>query len=66
MNYPIDYNDDKERRKTHPLFLPNIDSGTKGEELKKNLVEDNMKSNKTALKKIRLLIEMYYIKLQRS
>ena len=38
MNCPIDYNDEKERRKTHPLFLPNIDSGTKGEELKKNLV----------------------------
>ena len=66
MNCPIDYDDDKERRKTHPLFLPKIEAGTNGEELKKNPVGDIMKSNKTALEKLRLLMEMEFIKLQRS
>ena len=47
INYPIDYNDEKEYRKTHPLLLPKIEARTKGEELKKNPVGDSMKSNKT-------------------
>ena len=51
MNLPINYNDEEERRKTHPLLLRNIEAGTKGEELKKNPNEDSIKSNKTALDK---------------
>ena len=50
MNRLIDYNDDKDSRKLHPLLLPRIEAGSKGEELKKNIVGDGMKSNKTALK----------------
>ena len=30
MNYHIDYDNDEERRKTHPILLPNISAGTKG------------------------------------
>ena len=51
MNCHIDSNDDKERRKTHPILLPHIEVGTKGEEPKKNHVGDSMKSYKTALEK---------------
>ena len=49
MNCPIDYDDDKERRKTHPLFLPKIEAGTNGEELKKNHVGDSIKRNNKSL-----------------
>ena len=59
MNLPIDYGDDKERRRTHPLLLPKIESKTKGEEQKNNPVGDNMKREKTALEKLSLLMEMY-------
>ena len=31
MNCLINYDDDKEPGKTHPLFLPKIEAGTKGE-----------------------------------
>ena len=51
MNFPINYDYDKERRKTHPFFLPKIEDSTKGEELKKNIVGGSMKSNKIALEK---------------
>ena len=43
MNCPVDYDDNKERRKTHPLLLPNIEAITKGGELKKNPVGDSKK-----------------------
>ena len=66
MNFPINYDDDKERRKTHPFLMPKIEAGTKGGELKKNSVGGSMKSNKTALGKIRLLMEIEFINLQRS
>ena len=66
MNFPINYNGDKERRKTHPFLMPKIAAGTKGEELKKNSVGGSMKSNNTALGKIRLLMEIEFINLQRS
>ena len=49
MNFHIDYVDDKKRIKTHPLLLPKIESGTKGEEIKKKPVGDSMKSNNTEL-----------------
>ena len=39
----------KERGKTHPLLLPNIEDGTKVGELNKNLDGYSMKSYKTAL-----------------
>ena len=51
MNFPIDYGDEEECKKTHPLLLPDIESNTKGEELKKNPVGDNMKRKTTALGK---------------
>ena len=56
MNCPINYNEDEERRKTHHLFLPKIVNSTKVKELKKNPIEDSMKSNKIALGKLRLLM----------
>ena len=64
MNFPINYNGDKEHRKTHPFLMPKIAAGTKGEELKKNTVGGSMKINKTALGILRLLMEMECIKLQ--
>ena len=51
MNFPINYDDDEEQRKIHLLFLPNIEAGTKGEELNNNTVGNSIKSNKTALGK---------------
>ena len=51
MNFPIDYDDYKELRKTYPLLLTKIESNTNGEELKKNPVGDNMKRKNTALEK---------------
>ena len=53
MNCPIDYGDEEERGNTSPLLLPKIEANTKGEQLKKNHVGDNMKSKKTALGKTR-------------
>ena len=66
MNFPIDYDDDKECRKTLSIFLPKIKAGTNGEELKKNPVRDSMKSNKTVTGKLQMLTEMECMNLQRS
>ena len=51
MNCPIDYDDDEQHRKTHPILLPKIEVGTKGGELKKNSLGGNMKIIKTELEK---------------
>ena len=51
MNFSLDYDDNKERRKTYPLLLPKIEAITKGGELKKNPVRDSNKSIKIALGK---------------
>ena len=66
INFPIEYNDDEEHIKTHPLLLPKIEVGTKGEELKKNPIGSIMKSNKMVVEKLSFLMEMDCIKLQRS
>ena len=51
MNCPIDYDDEEEHRKTHTLFLPNIEANTKGEELKNNSVGGNMNNEKDSIGK---------------
>ena len=51
MNVPIDYGDEEECKKTHPLLLPKIEANTKGEEPKNNPVGDNMKRKNKALGK---------------
>ena len=45
MNFPVYYDDDKERIKTHPLLLTKIKAGTKGGELNQGPVGDSIKVN---------------------
>ena len=41
MNFPVNYDDYKEPRKTHPLLLTKIETGTKGGKLNKDPVGDS-------------------------
>ena len=52
MNFPLDYDDEVERRRTHPKLLPNVEADTAGGILEMKLdmvsVEDNAKAAKLA------------------